>query len=123
MCQSSYICGIILKTNSKEVAWWMFTESPWDNMIEGMTRADNPSGTGNSCYQMSKHNKSESSSVLTHNEEKSIKTHPGTDIIKTTARKMTCVRQNDDGQMQRKDSVAEIPENKNLNKNSGRTDD
>lgn len=123
MCQSSYICGIILKTNSKEVAWWMFTESPWDNMIESMTRADNPSGTGNSCYQMSKHKKSESSSVLTHNEEKSIKIHPGTDIIKTTVRKMTCVRQNDDGQMQRKDSVAEIPENKNLNKNSGGTDD
>lgn len=122
MCQSSYICGIVLKTNSKEVAWWMFTESPWDNMIESMTRANNPLGTGNSWYQMSKHKKSESSSVLMHNEEKSIKNHPGTDIIKMTARKMTCVRQNYDGQMQRKDSVAEIPENKNLNKNSGCTD-
>lgn len=55
MCQSSYIYGIILKTNSKEVAWWMFTESLWDNMIESMTRVENPAGTGNSCYQMSKH--------------------------------------------------------------------
>lgn len=70
MCQSSYICGIILKTNSKEVAWWMFTVSLWDNTIESMTMADNLSGSGNSCYQMSKHKKSESSSVLTYNEEK-----------------------------------------------------
>lgn len=100
----------------------MFTESLWDNMIESMMRAENPAGTGNSCYQMSKHKKSESSSVLTHNQEKSIKIHPGTDIIKMTARKMTCMRQNYDGQMQRKGSVPETPENKNLNKNSGCTD-
>lgn len=70
MCQSSSICGIILKTNSKEVAWWMFTVSLWDNMVESMTMADNLSGSGNSCYQMSKHKKSENSSVLTYNEEK-----------------------------------------------------
>lgn len=68
----------------------MFTESLWDNM----TWTENPAGTGNSCYQMSKHKKSESSTVLTQNEEKSVKIHPGTDIIKTTARKMTCIRQN-----------------------------
>lgn len=70
MCQSSYICGIIFKTSSKEIAQWMFTVSLWDNRIECMTMADNLSGTGNSCYQMSKHKKSESSSFLTYNEEK-----------------------------------------------------
>lgn len=39
-----------------------------------------------------------------------------------TARKMMRIRQNYDGQMQRKDSATEIPENTNLNKNSGCTD-
>lgn len=70
MCQSSYICGIILNTNSKEVAWWMFTGSLRDNMVECTTMADNLSGSGKSCYQMSKHKKSENSSVQTYNEEK-----------------------------------------------------
>jgi len=55
MCQSSYICGIILKTNSKEAAWWMFTVSLWDNTTESTMMADNLSGSSNTYYQMSKH--------------------------------------------------------------------